>query len=61
MGGDATESDRKHLAAVAKSMHIDGLVLSGSTVTRPGLLSFHYLSRQYGLLSGEPVKVCIML
>eukprot|EP01062_Namystynia_karyoxenos_P034284 TRINITY_DN25141_c0_g2_i1.p1 TRINITY_DN25141_c0_g2~~TRINITY_DN25141_c0_g2_i1.p1 ORF type:complete len:442 (+),score=113.67 TRINITY_DN25141_c0_g2_i1:86-1327(+) len=53
---DLTEQDRKDVAEVALSRKIDGLIVSNTTVSRPGPVEFHWLARQPGTMGGRPIK-----
>ncbi|MBY0611605.1 MAG: quinone-dependent dihydroorotate dehydrogenase [Beijerinckiaceae bacterium] len=43
------------MVAVAKSRHVDGLIVSNTTIARPAFLAETALARQAGGLSGRPV------
>ena len=54
---DMTEKDKKILKEVATEKKIDGLIVGQGTLSRPGMMEFHFLSRQNGLAYGRPTRV----
>ncbi|RKP12275.1 Dihydroorotate dehydrogenase [Piptocephalis cylindrospora] len=54
---DLDEAQMKDIASVALAHHVDGIIVSNTTITRPdSLKSRNYLVRETGGLSGPPVK-----
>eukprot|EP01064_Diplonema_japonicum_P033098 TRINITY_DN6443_c0_g3_i1.p1 TRINITY_DN6443_c0_g3~~TRINITY_DN6443_c0_g3_i1.p1 ORF type:complete len:426 (+),score=74.89 TRINITY_DN6443_c0_g3_i1:50-1279(+) len=53
---DMTEQDKQIISKIAVDKKLDGLIVGNGTVERPGLLEYHYLSRQPGLCYGAPTK-----
>lgn len=53
---DLSDFQREEIAGLVKTLHIDGLVISNTTLDRSGLHSPFKLSTQTGGLSGLPVK-----
>jgi dihydroorotate dehydrogenase len=52
---DLTESDKADIAAVALRHSVDGLVVSNTTVARPGTIPQHAHGEEAGGLSGAPL------
>ena len=52
---DLTDADRADIAAVAMKHAVDGLIVSNTTITRPGLIPQHRHGNEAGGLSGAPV------
>lgn len=50
---DLTEDDKKDIAAVVAQTAIDGLVVSNTTIERPGPVAEHPNGGETGGLSGE--------
>ncbi|KAJ9450342.1 Dihydroorotate dehydrogenase (quinone) [Diplonema papillatum] len=53
---DLHEEEKQIIADVSLQQNVDGLVIGYGTLQRPGMLSFHYLSRQPGILVGRPTR-----
>ena len=52
---DLTEADKKDIAAVAMKQGIDGLIISNTTIERPGSIPEHPHGKEAGGLSGAPL------
>ncbi|KAL4429217.1 hypothetical protein ABPG77_010196 [Micractinium sp. CCAP 211/92] len=52
---DLTEADMTDIAAVALEQGVDGLIVSNTTITRPGPIAEHPLGKEAGGLSGRPL------
>ncbi|PSC75675.1 Dihydroorotate dehydrogenase (quinone), mitochondrial isoform A [Micractinium conductrix] len=52
---DLTEEDMKDIAAVALHQKVDGLIVSNTTITRPGAIAEHPVGKEAGGLSGRPL------
>lgn len=52
---DLTDDDKRDIAAVVLKLHVDGLIVSNTTVERPGPIASHRHSGQAGGLSGPPL------
>lgn len=54
---DLDEAQMRDIASVALEHHVDGIIISNTTISRPSSLkSRNYLTRETGGLSGPPVK-----
>eukprot|EP00756_Hemistasia_phaeocysticola_P045592 Hpha_TRINITY_DN19345_c0_g1::TRINITY_DN19345_c0_g1_i1::g.81125::m.81125/K00254/DHODH, pyrD; dihydroorotate dehydrogenase len=53
---DATPEERAEIASVALAKKVDGIIVAGGTVSRPGAVGYHYMARQPGTLGGRPVR-----
>lgn len=52
---DLTDADMKDIAAVALKQRVDGLIVSNTTITRPGPIAQHPNGQEAGGLSGRPL------
>ncbi|KAL4443365.1 hypothetical protein ABPG75_011102 [Micractinium tetrahymenae] len=52
---DLTEADMSDIASVALEQGVDGLIVSNTTITRPGAIAEHPLGKETGGLSGRPL------
>ena len=52
---DLTEDDKKDIAAVVLKLKVDGLIVSNTTVERPGPIASHRHGNEAGGLSGPPL------
>lgn len=52
---DLTEDDKKDIAAVVLKLKVDGLIISNTTVERPGPIASHRHGNEAGGLSGPPL------
>ncbi|EFN56854.1 hypothetical protein CHLNCDRAFT_22067 [Chlorella variabilis] len=52
---DLTEADMADIAAVALQQGVDGLIVSNTTITRPGPIGEHATGKEAGGLSGRPL------
>ncbi|CAL9046400.1 dihydroorotate dehydrogenase (quinone), mitochondrial-like [Musa acuminata AAA Group] len=52
---DLSKEDIEDIAAVAVALHLDGLIISNTTVSRPDPVSNHPLAGESGGLSGKPL------
>lgn len=52
---DLTEADKSDIAAVSMKLGIDGLIISNTTITRPGGVVDHPTGNEAGGLSGKPL------
>lgn len=52
---DLTEQDKKDIAAVVLKHSIDGLIVSNTTIERPGSIPQHHHGGEAGGLSGAPL------
>lgn len=52
---DLTDQDKADIAAVAIQQAVDGLIVSNTTITRPGSIPDHKYGNEVGGLSGAPL------
>lgn len=52
---DLTEQDKIDIAAASLSLRVDGLIVSNTTIERPGSIPLHPHGHETGGLSGEPL------
>ncbi|KAG1679447.1 hypothetical protein FOA52_007739 [Chlamydomonas sp. UWO 241] len=52
---DLTESDKQDIAAVATKLKVDGLIVSNTTISRPGDVANYPEAQEAGGLSGPPL------
>ncbi|GAB2285017.1 hypothetical protein Dimus_019473 [Dionaea muscipula] len=52
---DLSRQDLEDIAAVALALHVDGLIISNTTVSRPGPVSLNPVAQEAGGLSGQPL------
>ncbi|RDY03111.1 Dihydroorotate dehydrogenase (quinone), mitochondrial [Mucuna pruriens] len=52
---DLSKEDLEDIAAVALALHLDGLIISNTTITRPDAVSRNLLASETGGLSGKPL------
>jgi dihydroorotate dehydrogenase len=52
---DLTEADKADIAAVAMKQGVDGLIISNTTIERPGSIPDHPHGKETGGLSGAPL------
>lgn len=52
---DLSKQDLEDIAAVALALHVDGLIISNTTVSRPEAVSMNPVSQEAGGLSGKPL------
>eukprot|EP00887_Chlorella_sp_A99_P001104 scaffold14.g1104.t1 len=52
---DLTDTDKADIANVALSLGVDGLIVSNTTITRPGPIAAHRHGQEAGGLSGKPL------
>lgn len=52
---DLTEADKSDIAAVALRQGVDGLIVSNTTIQRPGPIATHVHGQEAGGLSGAPL------
>lgn len=52
---DLSKQDLEDIAAVAIALHVDGLIISNTTISRPDTVSKNPISQETGGLSGKPL------
>ncbi|KAL8153786.1 hypothetical protein V2J09_011546 [Rumex salicifolius] len=52
---DLSKQDLEDIAAVAVATHVDGLIISNTTISRPEAVSMNPVSQEAGGLSGKPL------
>jgi len=52
---DLTETDKKDIAAVVAKFKVDGLIVSNTTISRPGAVADYPEGKETGGLSGPPL------
>ncbi|XP_064948413.1 dihydroorotate dehydrogenase (quinone), mitochondrial-like [Musa acuminata AAA Group] len=52
---DLSKEDIEDIAAVALALHLDGLIISNTTISRPDPVTSHPLAGESGGLSGKPL------
>ncbi|KAL3159227.1 Dihydroorotate dehydrogenase (fumarate) [Trebouxia sp. C0010 RCD-2024] len=52
---DLTDADKSDIATVCLRLGVDGLVVSNTTITRPGAVADHPTGSEVGGLSGKPL------
>lgn len=52
---DLSKQDLEDVAMVANTLHVDGLIISNTTISRPDSVSNNSLSQETGGLSGKPL------